>query len=145
MSINSNTLHGVPQDWRAYSGTLSRRVFAFMIDYLMLSVICVLLSIATIGIGFFFYPTLFILVAGLYFGLTIGGPRQASLGMRAMGIAVIRVDGKSLDFLTAIVHMAIFWILNAVLTPFIVLAGLFIERNRLVHDLLTGTAVIRTA
>jgi uncharacterized RDD family membrane protein YckC len=31
-----------------------------------------------------------------------------------------------------------------VLTPLILLAGLFIERSRLVHDLLLGTVVMRT-
>jgi uncharacterized RDD family membrane protein YckC len=38
----------------------------------------------------------------------------------------------------------LFWILNSVLTPLVLLAGLFIERSRLVHDLLLGTAAVRT-
>jgi uncharacterized RDD family membrane protein YckC len=99
----------------------------------------------TLGLGFLLYPALFVIVAGLYFGLTVGGPSQASLGMRAMNIAIVRVDGQRMDFLTAIVHLALFWILNSVLTPLILLAGLFIERSRLIHDLLVGTVTIRTA
>jgi uncharacterized RDD family membrane protein YckC len=50
-----------------------------------------------------------------------------------------------MDFMTAIVHLALFWILNSVLTPLILLAGLFIERSRLIHDLLVGTVTVRTA
>lgn len=65
--------------------------------------------------------------------------------MRAMGIAIVRVDGRPMDFMTAIVHLALFWILNSVLTPLILLAGLFIERSRLIHDLLVGTVTVRTA
>jgi uncharacterized RDD family membrane protein YckC len=152
MTLNPNPLYAAPEDWRAYSGTLSRRVFAFILDYIIVLMLCMpaavvlfFLSIVTLGLGFLLYPALFVIVAGLYFGLTVGGPSQASLGMRAMNIAIVRVDGQRMDFLTAIVHLALFWILNSVLTPLILLAGLFIERSRLIHDLLVGTVTIRTA
>jgi uncharacterized RDD family membrane protein YckC len=152
MTLNPNPLYAAPEDWRAYSGTLSRRVFAFILDYIIVLMLCIpaavvlfFLSIVTLGLGFLLYPALFVIVAGLYFGLTVGGPSQASLGMRAMNIAIVRVDGQRMDFLTAIVHLALFWILNSVLTPLILLAGLFIERSRLIHDLLVGTVTIRTA
>lgn len=152
MSLNPNPLYAAPDDWRAYSGVLSRRVFAFLVDYVIVLLLCIpaaivvfFLGIVTLGLGFFLYPILFIIVAALYFGLTLGGPNQASPGMRAMGLAMVRLDGQRMDFLIAIVHLALFWILNSVLTPLILLAGLFIERSRLIHDLLLGTAVIRTA
>lgn len=152
MTLNPNPLYAAPDDWRAYSGVLSRRIFAFILDYVIVALLCVpaaivvfFLGVLTLGLGFFLYPVLFVIVAGLYFGLTLGGPHQASLGMRAMGLAMVRVDGRPLDFLIAIVHLALFWILNSVLTPLILLAGLFIERSRLIHDLLLGTVVIRTA
>lgn len=152
MSLNPSPLYAAPEDWRAYSGVLSRRVFAFIVDYIIVALLCIpagvllfFVSILTLGLGFFLYPVLFILVAGLYFGWTLGGPYQASLGMRAMGITMVRVDGRRMDFLTAIVHLALFWILNSVLTPLIMLAGLFTDRSRLVHDLLLGTVIARTA
>ena len=152
MSLNPNPVYAAPEDWRAYSGTLSRRVFAFILDYIIVLLLCIpaavvlfFLSIVTLGLGFFLYPALFVLVAGIYFGLTVGGPSQASLGMRAMGIQMMRVDGRQLDFLTAIVHLALFWILNSVLTPLILLVGLFTERSRLIHDFLVGTVTARTA
>jgi uncharacterized RDD family membrane protein YckC len=152
MSLNPNPLYAAPDDWRAYSGVLSRRIFAFIIDYVIVALLCIpagivlfFLALATLGFGFLLYPALFVIVAGLYFGLTVGGSKQASPGMRAVGIAMARVDGRQMDFLTAIVHLALFWILNSVLTPLILLAGLFIERSRLVHDLLLGTVIVRTA
>jgi uncharacterized RDD family membrane protein YckC len=151
MSFDNTPTVAAPEDWRAYSGVLSRRVFAFIIDYMMVLLLCIpaavvvfFLGIITLGLGFFLYPALFVIVALLYFGLSLGGSAQASPGMRMMSIAIVRLDGRRMDFLTAVVHMVLFWILNSVLTPLILLAGLFIDRSRLVHDLLLGTVVVRT-
>src|ERR1700753_759793 len=105
MSWTPAPTYGAPDDWRAYSGVLSRRVFAFIVDYIIVALLCIpaaivlfFLSIATLGLGFFLYPVLFFIVAGLYFGLTVGGASQASPGMRAMGVAIVRVDGRPMDF-----------------------------------------------
>jgi uncharacterized RDD family membrane protein YckC len=152
MSLDQNPTIAAPDDWRAYSGVLSRRVLAFIVDYMIVLLLCIpaavvvfFLGIITLGLGFMLYPALFVIVALLYFGLTLGGPNQASPGMRMAGIAVARVDGKRMDFLTAMVHTVLFWLINSILTPLILLAGLFIERSRLVHDLLLGTVVVRTS
>ena len=151
MSLDPNPTYIVPDDWRAYSGVLTRRAFAFVIDYTIVLLLCIpaavvvfFLGIITLGLGFFLYPALFVIVALLYFGVTLGGPSQATLGMRALGIAMMRLDGRRIDFLTAMVHTVLFWIINSVLTPLILLAGLFTDRSRLVHDMLLGTVVVRT-
>ncbi|MCF3642290.1 RDD family protein [Rhizobium sp. TRM95111] len=137
-------------DWRAYRGVLARRIFAFLIDYAIVAllwipaaVVVFFFGIITLGLGFFLYPALFAIVAMLYFGLTMGGSSQASAGMSVMGIQIARTDGRPMDFLTAIVHLVLFWIGNAVLTPFILLIGLFTDRGRLLHDLLLGTVMMR--
>ncbi|QRM54938.1 RDD family protein [Sinorhizobium sp. BG8] len=137
-------------DWRAYRGVLSRRIFAFLLDYAIIALLWVpaavvvfFLGILTLGLGFFLYPALFAIVAMLYFGLTVGGANQASVGMNVMGLALARTDGRPIDFLTAIVHLVLFWIGNAVLTPFVMLIGLFTDRGRLLHDLLLGTVMVR--
>ncbi|KQQ37670.1 MULTISPECIES: RDD family protein [Rhizobium/Agrobacterium group] len=150
MSFEPNPTYAAPDNWRAYSGVLSRRIFAFVIDYLFVLLLCIpaavivfFLGILTLGLGFMLYPALFFIVALLYFGLTLGGASQGSPGMRAMGLAMTRVDGRRMDFLTAMVHTVLFWVINSVLTPLVLLAGLFIERSRLVHDLLLGTVVVR--
>lgn len=151
MSLDQNPTYAAPDDWRAYSGVLSRRVFAFLIDYAIVLLLCIpaavivfFLGVITLGLGFFLYPALFVIVAVLYFGMTLGGPSQATPGMRAMGIAMARMDGRRIDFLLSTVHIVLFWIINSVLTPLILLAGLFTERSRLVHDLLLGTVIVRT-
>ena len=137
-------------DWRAYRGVLSRRIFAFLIDYAIVALLWVpaavvvfFLGIITLGLGWMLYPALFVIVAMLYFGLTVGGPNQASVGMNVMDLAVMRTDGRPMDFLTSVVYLVLFWIGNALLTPFILLIGLFTDRSRLLHDLLLGTVVVR--
>jgi uncharacterized RDD family membrane protein YckC len=126
-------------------------MLAFLIDYIFVVLLCIpaaivlfVISVATLGLGLFLYPALFFIVAALYFGLTVGGPSQASPGMKIAGLTLRRIDGKPIDFMTAMIHLVLFWILNSVLTPLILLAGLFIDRSRLVHDLLIGTEIIRT-
>jgi uncharacterized RDD family membrane protein YckC len=150
MSLDPNPTYAAPDDWRAYSGVLSRRVFAFILDYIIVLLLCIpaavivfFLGIITLGLGFMLYPALFVIVALLYFGMTLGGPSQASPGMRAMGIMLMRMDGRRLDFMTAVVHTVLFWLINSVLTPLILLAGLFTEKSRLVHDMLLGTVIVR--
>ncbi|MFK0383294.1 MULTISPECIES: RDD family protein [Rhizobium/Agrobacterium group] len=151
MSLEQNPTYIAPDDWRAYSGVLSRRVFAFLIDYAIVLLLCIpaavivfFLGVITLGLGWFLYPALFVIVAVLYFGISLGGLSQATPGMRAMGIAMARLDGRRIDFLLATVHIVLFWVINSVLTPLILLAGLFTERSRLVHDFLLGTVVVRT-
>jgi uncharacterized RDD family membrane protein YckC len=39
----------------------------------------------------------------------------------------------------------VFWVTVSVLTPFILLVGLFNDRARLLHDILVGTVVINNA
>jgi uncharacterized RDD family membrane protein YckC len=151
MSLNPSPISAVQDDWRTYSGVLSRRIFAFIVDYIIVALLCIpagvvlfFVSLLTLGLGFLLYPALFVIVAGLYFGLTVGGSRQASPGMRSVGIGMRRVDGQPIDFMTAIIHLVLFWILNSILTPLVLLVGLFTERSRLLHDLLIGTVTVRT-
>ncbi len=140
----------IPGDDYAYSGVLSKRAIAFIADYIAVallyipaSVIVAFLGVITLGLGFLLYPILFFIVAGLYFGLSMSGPFQATPGMRAMGLQFRRLDGQQIDFLTALIHLVLFWIINAVLTPLSLLVGLFTEKSRLLHDFLLGTEVIR--
>lgn len=152
MNIDQNPTYVAPDDWRAYSGVLSRRVFAFLIDYAIVLLLCIpaavivfFLGVITLGLGFFLYPALFVIVAALYFGMTLGSSAQATPGMRMVGIAMARMDGRRIDFLLAIVHIILFWVINSVLTPFVLLVGLFTERSRLAHDFLLGTVMVRTS
>jgi uncharacterized RDD family membrane protein YckC len=132
----------------AFQGTLARRIFAFIIDYVILAVLVVIAAVAvfflgiiTLGLGWYIYPVLGFLVGIFYFGATVGGANQASPGMRMMGLMLVQQSGRPIDFMTAVVHLVLFWLFNSVLTPLVLLVGLFTNRNRLLHDILLGTAM----
>ena len=138
-------------DVRAYEGVLTRRVVAFCIDYLIIGLLMIpfailvfLLGIITLGLGWGLFGVLFPLVALIYVWNTLGGRNQATTGMRMMGIRLDRLDGKPVDGLLAVVHTVLFWAGNVVLTPLILLATLFTDRKRTLHDLLLGTVVTRS-
>lgn len=137
-------------DARAYEGVRSRRIMAFLIDYLIIglliipfAIVVAILGVITLGLGWMLFSILGPIVALLYVWNTMGGPNQATVGMKMMGIQLQRLDGKPVDGLLAIVHTVLFWAANVILTPLILLAPLFLERKRTLHDLLLGTVVIR--
>jgi uncharacterized RDD family membrane protein YckC len=138
-------------DVRAYEGVLSRRVFAFIIDYLIVglllipfAILVLLLGLLTFGLGWMLFGILVPAVALVYVWNTLGGPNQATVGMRMMGIRLDRLDGRPVDGLLAIVHSVLFWAGNALLTPLVLLVTLFTDRKRTLHDLLLGTVVTRS-
>ncbi len=137
-------------DIRVYEGVLTRRMMAFVIDYLLVALMMIpvailvfVFGIVTLGFGWALFSVLFPAVALTYVWNTMGGPNQATVGMRMMDIRLERIDGQRIDGLLAIVHTVLFWAGNVLLTPLILLATLFLERKRTVHDLLLGTVVTR--
>jgi uncharacterized RDD family membrane protein YckC len=42
------------------------------------------------------------------------------------------------------VHSVLFWAANVLLTPLILLATLFLDYKRAVHDMLLGAVIVRT-
>ncbi|MBX3597196.1 MAG: RDD family protein [Rhizobiaceae bacterium] len=140
-------------DPRALDGVLLRRMMAFVIDYIIVGAIVfavavafVLLGIVTLGAGFllfFIFGPIVLLIALTYVWRTLGGPDQATIGMKVMGIRIWRMDGSPIDGMTAVVHSILFWAGNSIMTPLILLATLFTDYKRTVHDLLLGTVVTR--
>jgi uncharacterized RDD family membrane protein YckC len=154
--MNSRILDGEAiatrlDDDRIYEGVRTRRVLAFCIDYLFVSLLLIpfgilvfLLGILTLGLGWLLFGILAPAVALTYVWNTLGGPNQATPGMRIMSIRLERLDGAPIDGMTAVVHSVLFWAGNVLLTPLILLATLVVDRKRTVHDLLIGTVVTRS-
>lgn len=138
-------------NYALFDGVRTRRIFAFLIDYAIIfiltipaAIIIAILGVLTLGLGWMLYAIIFPLVALSYVAYTMGGQQQATLGMRAMNIRLMRLDGQRIDGMLAIVHSVLFWALNTVLTPLILFATLFLDRKRTLHDLLLGTMVVRS-
>lgn len=137
-------------DWRLFEGVRTRRIFAFLIDYAMVFILIVvavpvifLMGIATFGAAWLLYAIVTPLVALLYIGWTVGGQAQATIGMRIAGIRLERYDGRRIDFITAIVHAVLFWAQTAIFMP-LLLAPLFLEHKRTLHDLALGIVAVRS-
>lgn len=149
--LNGEIITSRLDDMRVYEGVRTRRVMAFVIDYLIIALLLVpfailvfLLGIITLGLGWMLFSVLGPAVALIYIWNTMGGPTQATVGMRMMNIRLERLDGGRVDGMLAIVHSVLFWAGNVILTPLILLATLFLDRKRAVHDLLLGTVVTRS-
>lgn len=149
--LNGDIIASRLDDVRAYDGVRTRRVFAFLLDYLIVGLLVIpfailvaLLGLLTFGLGWALFGILCPTVALIYVWNTLGGRNQATVGMRMMGIRLDRLDGRPVDGLLAVVHSVLFWAGNVVLTPLILLVSLFADRKRTLHDLLLGTVVTRS-
>jgi len=135
-----------------FEGVLGRRLIAFIIDLIVLAVPLIVASIGififgliTLGLGWALYWLLSpasVIWALFYYGYTLGSSASATLGMRAMDLEMRTWYGGPMYFLLGAVHAVVFWVTVSVLTPFILLIGLFNGRKRLLHDMLVGTVLI---
>jgi len=138
-----------------FRGVLTRRFFAFLIDLLVLSVPVVLVSLfiavfglVTLGLGWVlsaFVAPASVIWAIVYYGMTLGGPRSATVGMRVMDLEMRTWYGEPSYFLLGATHAVVYWISVSMLTPLVLLVGLFNGRRRLLHDIILGTVVINTS
>ena len=135
-----------------FEGVLSRRVIAFLIDVVIITLpmafialFILVFGLVTFGLGwalyFLFYP-ICVIWALFYYGLTLGGAHSATIGMRVMDIEMRTWYGAPAYFILGAVHAVIYWISVSVLTPLILLVGFFNDRRRLLHDILLGAVVI---
>jgi uncharacterized RDD family membrane protein YckC len=135
-----------------FEGVLARRVMAFVIDVIIITVPLVIASVCififgliTLGLGWALFWVLSpasIIWALFYYGLTLGGPASATIGMRAMELEMRTWYGAPAYFVLGAVHAIVFWITVSVLTPVILLVGFFNARSRLLHDMLVGVVLI---
>jgi uncharacterized RDD family membrane protein YckC len=138
-----------------FEGVLARRVVAFLVDFIVISVPVVLAAmfifafgIVTLGLGFALYwllPAATVIWAIVYFGVTLGGPESATIGMRLMDLEMRTWYGAPAYFVLGAVHAVAFWFTISFFTPFVLLVAFFNERRRLLHDIMLGTVIINTA
>ena len=135
-----------------FEGVLPRRVAAFIIDVILIGVPIALayvftfiFTIVTLGLGavlFWLLPPATVVWAVVYFGLTLGSPASATIGMRMMDLEMRTWYGAPAYFVLGAVHAVFFWLSVSFFTPFILLVAFFNERGRLLQDMLLGTVII---
>lgn len=133
-----------------FEGILTRRVFAFLIDCVIMGILVTIvtlvagvLGIFTFGLAWLSIPIIVPVTFIAYYAVTLGSSSRATLGMRAMDIVLTPTRETRLDGWMAMIHVVLFWISTAILTPFIVLIGLFTNRRQLLHDMVAGTLMVR--
>jgi len=138
-----------------FEGVLARRVIAFFIDFIVIAIPVVLAAmfifafgVVTLGFGWALYwllPPASVIWAIVYFGLTVGGERSATVGMRVMDLEMRTWYGAPAYFVLGAVHAIAFWFSVSAFTPFILLVAFFNQRRRLLHDIVLGTVIINNA
>lgn len=132
-------------------GVPSRRIGAYLIDAcivvglnIALHTLLVILGLLTFGLAWLLLgPVTFLTVALAYDTFTIGGGRGATAGMRLFGLEARGVHGERPDYWQAFLMTALFYATVPITSFLILLVALFSERNRTLHDILSGITVIR--
>ncbi len=133
-----------------YEAIRLRRIFAYAIDVLCIAVISVAATFAATLIGVITFgvltPLLVLILAAIplgYHTLLVGGPGNATLGMRFMNVRMERMNGEAPDYLIALIHAALFYFTVAATSSLILLISLFNPRGRMLHDYLVDTVIRR--
>jgi uncharacterized RDD family membrane protein YckC len=138
-----------------FRGVLTRRLFAFLIDLVVLSIPVILavifiavFGVVTLGLGwalFWLVSPASVIWALIYYGASLGGPHSATVGMRVMDLELRTWYGAPCYFVLGAMHAVLFWVSVSVLSPLVLLVGLFNGRRRLLHDIILGTVVINSS
>ena len=138
-----------------FRGVLTKRVFAFLIDLVVLSIpvilACIFIGVfglVTLGLGwalFWLVSPATVIWAVIYYGASLGGPHSATLGMRVMDLELRTWYGSPGYFVLGAMHAVLFWLSVSFLSPLVLLVGLFNSRRRLLHDVLLGTVIINAS
>src|SRR5258705_3310547 len=135
-----------------FRGLLTRRVFAFLIDLVVLAIPVILayvfvavFGLITLGLGWLLFWLVWpasVIWALIYYGSSLGGPHSATLGMRVIDLELRTWYGAPSYFVLGAMHAVLFWLSVSFLTPLVLLIGLFNGRRRLLHDIVLGTVII---
>ena len=136
-------------DYWLTEGVLARRVFAWLLDVLLIGLILaalwfvlLLFGVLTLGLGL---P----LLGGLpfvpfcYHLLFVAAPASATPGQQALGLVVRRNDdlGRPTP-VQVFIYTLVFYVTLAT-TGLLLLFALFTVRHRTLHDLASGLVVVR--
>lgn len=137
----------------ATDGVLARRAFAFCLDLIVIGALVILFSMAILVLGFLTFGLAWLLFAILipgigllYSAMTVGGPKQATIGMRMMGLRVSRVRSSArVDAITGGVHALLFWLATSTFFLWLldVAIGVARDDSRVGHDLLVDVIVTK--
>jgi uncharacterized RDD family membrane protein YckC len=136
-------------DYWLTEGVLARRVFAWLVDVLLIGLLLgalflalLLFGVLTLGLGLPLLGALPV-VPFCYHWLFVAGGASATPGQQALGLAVRRDNdlGRPTP-VQAFVYTLVFYLTLAA-TGLLLLIALFTVRHRTLHDLASGLVVVR--
>src|ERR1700753_2826030 len=118
-----------------FRGVLTRRVFAVLIDLVVLSIPVILaclfiaiFGVGTLGLGwalFWLVSPASVIWALVYYGSSLSGPHSATVGMRMMDLQMRTWYGAPRYLVLGAMHAVLYWVSVSFLTPLVLLIGLF--------------------
>ncbi|PRP91830.1 RDD family protein [Enhygromyxa salina] len=120
-------------------GRIAPRAVALAIDLVLIGFVTTMISSV---LGTDSHGVVASVISWLYFAVQESSGWMATLGKRAMGLAVQGVDGRQLSFSRASIRWVGRWASGLVLGLGYLLA-LFTDKNQTLHDLIAGTVVVQ--
>jgi len=146
MTYYDTAYTGLPDpemDSQFYENVPSRRLVAWVFDGVITFGITLLLAVLTVGLGFFIFPFLWLVVGLLYRIVTIAS-KSSTWGMRMVGIEFRDKNGQKLNTSLALAHTLIFTIATGFFLVQIVSIVLILTSRygQSVQDMILGTTAI---
>lgn len=145
----SEDLPNPKTDPELFDGILTRRILAYLVDFVIVMAITLgvilataIAGIPTLGVAFIAFPVTLTLAVLSYYAATLGSPKRATIGMQLADIVLTPLSTPPLDGWKIIIHPILFWLTIWFVFP-LLLIGLFTPRRQLIHDLVTGTLMLR--
>ncbi|MEQ8604285.1 MAG: RDD family protein [Marivibrio sp.] len=128
-------------------GITARRILGYLVDVLLLGAVGVaghLLVFMTLGLAAgLVYPLLVVLPLA-YHTYFVASAASATPGQRLLGLEVRRLDGGKPGLLQAFVMVALFYMTLTLTSGLLLFWCLIDDRARCLHDIFSGTLVIRS-
>ncbi|MDP6706669.1 MAG: RDD family protein [Alphaproteobacteria bacterium] len=132
-----------------YDGIRLKRIFAYLIDVLIVTVLVLawwlvgtILSILTLFASWPLVVLGAVLLPIAYHSCFISAERNATPGMRAMGVRVAVWHGGNPGFPQALLQTVLFYATVPTTQGLVLLVSFFNDRGRCLHDILCGTVVV---
>jgi len=148
--LHATFYDGLPdpdQDAQFYDGVAFRRLWAWVIDFvvtIVLSILAILvIGISTLGLGFFATPAIAMAVGFGYRWATLAR-KSATWGMQLLGIEMRANTGERFDTTSAAIHTLLFSVavMSGIGQLISVILMIGTSRGQGLHDLVMGSAAI---
>lgn len=126
-----------------YDGVVMKRVFAFVIDTILIGIVTMLLIPLT-GFTALLFIFFFASVVAFFYRVISISRKSATPGMRLMAIELRNHQGEMLSTGTAFAHTILFMISMSMAVPQLVSFAMMIltPRRQSLYDMLLGTVVV---